>query len=111
MWCGAISCSITVISSFAHLTRKGVVERKYLLLAHKARNKGMTKNLQDLSTVDMDHKKGQKWAEDTSKLHCSSHACARSIIFYFLPSMQMLTIPSYAPNMCVYGDRDAKSYL
>ena len=47
----------------------------------------------------------QKRAKNTSKLHCSSHACARSIIFYFLPSIQMLIMPSYAPNMCVDGDR------
>ena len=48
---------------------------------------------------------------NTPRLHCSSHACARSIIFYFLPTIQMLTIPSYAPNMCVYGDMHAKAYL
>ena len=47
----------------------------------------------------------QKRAKNTSKLHCSSYAGARSIIFFFLPSIQMLTIPSYAPNMCVDGDR------
>ena len=47
----------------------------------------------------------QKRVKNTSKLHCSSHACARSIIFYFLPSIQVLTIPSSAPNMCVDGDR------
>ena len=62
MWCGAISCSITVFSRFAHHTWEGVIQRKYLLLAYKARNKGikgMTRNLQYLSTVDMDHKRCQ----------------------------------------------------
>ena len=53
----------------------------------------------------------QKQAKNTSKLHCSSHACARSIILFFLPSIHMLTIPSYARNMCVDGDRGSKPYL
>ena len=73
-----MSCSITVFSPFAHPTSEGVIHRKYLLLAHKARNNGMkevgqslymidymwcgttsgmTRNLQYLSTVDMDHKR------------------------------------------------------
>ena len=49
--------------------------------------------------------KVQKWAENTSNLHCSTHSCAHSIIFHLLPSIQILIIPSYAPNMCVDGDR------
>ena len=49
--------------------------------------------------------KVQKRAKNTSKLHCSSHVCARSIISFFLPSIQMLAIPSYDPNMCVDDDR------
>ena len=72
MWCGARSCLITVFSPFAHPTSKGVIHRKYLLLAHKARSNGMkavydymwcgttsgmTRNLEYLSTVDMDHKR------------------------------------------------------
>ena len=44
MWCGAISCLITIFSPFAHLTREGVIQKKYLLLADKARNKGMVWN-------------------------------------------------------------------
>ena len=47
----------------------------------------------------------QKRAKNTSNLHRSSHSYARSIIVYVVLIIQMLTIPSYAPNMCVDGDR------
>ena len=48
----------------------------------------------------------QKRAKNTSKLHCSSHACARSIIFYFLPSIQILIIPSYEDwQTLLFGNR------
>ena len=82
--------------------------KQILLLAHKARNKGMVWNnvRYDKKFAILVHReygpqKVQKWAKNTSKLHCSSHVRARDIIFLFLPSIQMLTIPSLAPNMCV----------
>ena len=47
----------------------------------------------------------QKRAKNTSKLHCSSHSYAHTIIFYVVIIIQMHTIPTQAPNMCVDGDR------
>ena len=49
--------------------------------------------------------KVQKQAKNTSKLHRSSHSYARSIIVYVVLIIQMHTIPTQAPNMCVDGDR------
>ena len=39
----------------------------------------------------------QKRAKNTSKLHCSSHSYARSIIVYVVLIIQMHTIPTQAP--------------
>ena len=49
--------------------------------------------------------KVQKRAKNTSKLHCSSHSYAHTIIFYVVIIIQMHTIPTQAPNMRVDGDR------
>ena len=49
--------------------------------------------------------KVQKRAKNTSNLHRSSHSYARSIIVYVVLIIQMHTIPTQAPNMCVDGDR------
>ena len=43
----------------------------------------------------------QKRAKNTSKLHCSSHSYAHTIIFYVVIIIQMHTTPTQAPNMCV----------
>ena len=49
--------------------------------------------------------KVQKRAKNTSNLHRSSHSYAHTIIFYVVLIIQMHTIPTQAPNMCVDGDR------
>ena len=49
--------------------------------------------------------KVQKQAKKTSSLHRSSHSYAHTIIFYVVFIIQMHTIPTQAPNMCVDGDR------
>ena len=49
--------------------------------------------------------KVQKRAKNTSNLHRSSHSYARSIIVYVVLIIQMHTIPTQAPNICVDGDR------
>ena len=46
-----------------------------------------------------------KRAKKTSNLHRSSHSYARSIIVYVVRIIQMHTIPTQAPNMCVDSDR------
>ena len=61
MWCGAISCSITVFLPFTHLTVEGgntsSWHTKHATRAWCGTTSGMTGNLQYLSTVDMDHKR------------------------------------------------------
>ena len=47
----------------------------------------------------------QNRAKNTSNLHRSSHSYAHTIIFYVVIIIQMHTIPTQAPNMCVDGDR------
>ena len=49
--------------------------------------------------------KVQKRAKNTSALQRSSHSYARSIRVYVVLIIQMHTIPTQAPNMCVDGDR------
>ena len=63
---------------------------------------GMTRNFQYFSSVDMDHKRCKYGpAKNIQNLHLSTQSFAHSIIFHFLPSIQILIISSYAPNVCV----------
>ena len=53
----------------------------------------------------------RKRAKNTSKLHCSSHGSARSIIFLFLTQHSNAYNTILCPNMCEDGDRCSKPYL
>ena len=46
-----------------------------------------------------------RWAKNTSNVHLSSHSHAHSIIFHVVLIIQMHTIPTQAPNVCVDDDR------
>ena len=47
----------------------------------------------------------QNRAKNTSNVHRSSHSYAHTMICYVVLIIQMHTIPTQAPNMCLDGDR------
>ena len=117
MWCGAISCLITVFSAFAHLTLEGVIQRKYLLLAHKARNKGMVWNnvrYEKKISILVHHGYGpqevQKWAKTPQNYIV--HAMLVPVVSYFISYPAFICLQYHPmPQTCVYRDRHAKAYL
>ena len=58
-----------------------------------------------MNHIDIGTQTVQNSARNTSNLHRSSHSYAHTIILYVAPIIQMLTIATQAPNMCVDGDR------